>query len=256
VSRATQALIAASAVVLASGCGGTSHGRKVGTAVLLPDLVMRPPSELEPHVLFYGGRFHYRLAFASDVVNDGPGPLVVVGGRRSRATPLMAARQLVPHEAISRRVGMLRYIRGDHDHWHLTNFERFTLRLGRGRVRDDHKIGACLADGHRATEVQHAPRPAPALCGGKKPWLLRVRESMSSGWGDQYAPVLEGQWIDVTGLRQGRYWLVHEVNPKRRLRESRYGNDVAAVLFSLRWRMPGLTPAVRIVRRCSGAARC
>jgi Lysyl oxidase len=168
----------------------------------------------------------------------------------------MVARQLVLHDRISRRVGALRYIHGDHDHWHLTNFERFTLRLGPGRIRDDHKIGACLADGHRATEVQRAPRPAPALCGGKKPWLLGVRETMSSGWGDEYAPVLEGQWIDITGLPRGRYWLVHEVNPGRRLRESRYGNDVAAVLFSLRWRAPGIPPTVRIVKRCLAAARC
>jgi hypothetical protein len=104
--------------------------------------------------------------------------------------------------------------------------------------------------------VQRAPHPAPALCGGKKPWLLGVRETMSSGWGDEYAPVLEGQWIDITGLPRGRYWLVHEVNPGRRLRESRYENDVAAVLFSLRWRAPGIPPTVRIVKRCLAAARC
>ena len=73
-----------------------------------------------------------------------------------------------------------------------------------------------------------------------------VREGISPGYGDDYVPRLEGQWIDITDLRAGSYVLRHRVNVDRVLRESDYENNEASVPFELRWTKSG-TPRVAAV---------
>jgi hypothetical protein len=57
--------------------------------------------------------------------------------------------------------------------------------------------------------------------------------------GDVYKPNLEGQSLRLTGLRDGRYLLVHRVNVDRRLVESNYANNVVSMLLALRDEPPG-----------------
>ena len=63
-----------------------------------------------------------------------------------------------------------------------------------------------------------------------EPEARSVALGVSVGYGDDYRAYLEGQSIDVTGLRASRYQLVHRVNGNGRLRESRFSNNVASVL--------------------------
>jgi hypothetical protein len=46
-------------------------------------------------------------------------------------------------------------------------------------------------------------------------------------------PTLEGQYIDVTGVPPGDYWLVHWVNSDKEICESNYANNAAAVKIAL-----------------------
>lgn len=48
-------------------------------------------------------------------------------------------------------------------------------------------------------------------------------------WADGYGYFLDGQWIDVTGLRGGDYMLEHEANPSRVVQETDYLNNTAAI---------------------------
>lgn len=193
---------------------------------LLPDLVQRVP----PRVVRYDGR----LAFTSQVDNVGRGPLEIVA-RRSDG---MRADQVVSLEGGGRRVyrgvGRLRYVRSaDHQHWHLLGFERYELwRGGRLLVRD-HKTGFCLYD---RVSVTGMPRTEPHYlrdCGRNRPRVREVREGISVGHGDAYEPRLEGQSLDIRGLRSGVYTLVQRVNAGRVLREARYDNNVSRLRIRL-----------------------
>ena len=84
--------------------------------------------------------------------------------------------------------------------------------------------------------------------------MLGVTQGISVGFGDAYAANLEGQYLPLTGLRAGRYVLIHRVNADGRLREQRYDNNAASVLLSLRWRAG--VPRLRLLARCPGSARC
>jgi hypothetical protein len=63
-----------------------------------------------------------------------------------------------------------------------------------------------------------------------------VHEGISPGYGDDYVPTLEGQYVELDGVPAGRYRLVHRVNPTRALREADYSNNSASVLLDLAWR--------------------
>jgi hypothetical protein len=228
---------------------------------LLPDLDQETPTALEL------ARENHRwfLGFGSGVRNIGDGPLVIAGHRPGRAAATMVADQLVERPGTSPlrvpRVGRIRFVASsDHRHWHYIGFDRYELRRMGGRrvVRGGHKSGFCLGDRY-AVPAPLLPSASPnpvftSYCGLEQPWRMRVREGISVGYGDYYQPNLEGQNIELQGLPRGRYTLVHRVNADRRLRELRYDNDAASLVFSLRWRR-GL-PDVRVLARCEDSADC
>jgi hypothetical protein len=92
-------------------------------------------------------------------------------------------------------------------------------------------------------------------CGKGDPGLLEVREGISPGYGDDYVPRLEGQYVDITSVPAGRYVLVHRANPERSLEESYYGNNASSVLLDLR-RPAGEIPIVEVLAHCPQADRC
>lgn len=234
---------------------------------LLPDLDQALPRELNVKSV-EGRRGRFQLGFESAVDNVGRGPLEVVG-RRAAREQAMVATQLVHRQDGSRiprpNVGRIRYTRSaDHDHWHLLRFDRYELRRATdfSRVRADRKTGFCLGDRYETDPAQRLPaEPEQAAwtgsCGQGRPRLRRVREGISVGFGDNYPPHLEGQYLDVTGLSPGEYFLVHRVNADGRLLESDYGNNAAAVRIELRAPAGARgRPAIRVLRRCPDTDRC
>jgi Lysyl oxidase len=225
---------------------------------LLPDLTQELPADLV--VTHTGGV--YRLGFRSAAGNVGAGPLIIAGSRPDRSTDELVADQVIEQRGapkrVVRRVGRLRYVVSpDHRHWHLLGFERYELRRPGARVAlvRDRKTGFCLGD--RYPVAGGVPPAAPSYtsrCGLGEPARLSVTEGISVGYGDAYAANLEGQYLPLTGLRDGRYVLVHRVNTDRRLREQRYDNDAAALLLRLRWRHG--VPRLTVLRACPGSATC
>jgi hypothetical protein len=227
---------------------------------MLPDLDQEAPSRLTVT------RAHgeYRLGFRSAVRNLGAGPLVITGRRHDRALDTMIADQIVaqkgaPHRLV-RGVGRLRYVVSpDHRHWHLLGFERYELARPGGRALvGDRKTGFCLGDRYGVQGVTlraAAPRKRyTSRCGLGQPALLGIEQGISVGFGDAYAANLEGQYLALNGLRDGRYELIHRVNADRGLREQRYDNNAASALISLRWR-DGV-PRVDLLAVCPDTARC
>jgi hypothetical protein len=222
----------------------------------LPDLDQALPSAVSIETR----KARHVLVFASAVDNVGAGALVIEGSRENRAVGAMRIRQLVTQADGSTGVrslpGRLQYVRSEtHSHWHLLGFERYALRRASdGRLMaPDRKTGFCLGDRYR---IASPPAAAPSKavwvreCGRGRIRLLRLRQGISPGYGDDYVPALEGQLLDLRGVPDGRYLLVHRVNADRSIRESSYENNAASVLLELR----GQT--VEILARCPDSAAC
>lgn len=247
-----------------------AQGRPTGFAEALPDLDQETPTQLTIEADRSGRAVVYRLGFRSALRNIGDRPLILDGARPDTRTPYMTVQQIVERSDQSQRivpnVGRMAYVASpDHSHWHYLQFERYELqgyalrRAGANRALvTDRKTGFCLGDRYRVT-TRFIPRAAPAKvyrsrCGLYDTELLQLREGISVGYGDDYAAFLEGQDLPLSGLRNGRYVLVHRVNRDRSLHELSYANNAASVLLDLRWRKG--VPGVRVLRTCPNTDRC
>src|SRR5581483_5153931 len=86
-------------------------------------------------------------------------------------------------------------------------------------VAPDQKAGFCLGDRYTPNPDGTRNEPPPVSgpytsddCQPGNTAALSVLEGMSVGYGDDYSPQLEGQYIDVTGVAPGQYVVVHRVN--------------------------------------------
>ena len=242
-----------------AACGG--NGSAEGPRERLPDLDQTAPAAIS--VVEQGGR--ERLVFLSAVENAGTGPLLVSGSRPTTQQRSMGAAQLIRREdgsAVTRQLrAKIRFVVSEtHRHWHLLGFERYELRTPDGTtVGRDRKTGFCLGDRYDAHASSRLPGEPPRAvwtqeCGRGQRERLQIEEGLSPGFGDDYVPLLEGQYVDVTGLPAGRYVLVHRVNTDRDIREASYANNAASALVELR-REDGKA-TVRTLRTCPATATC
>lgn len=229
---------------------------------LLPDLDQRPPTDLA--VTKVDGRF--RLGFTSNVENVGEGALVI-HGRRPASVREMVATQLVERASGGAirftPVGELAYEpHAPHSHWHLEPFERYELHSLRqpGVVVRDRKSGFCLIDrwGRAARVVKKQRKPRfIGDCATGRPEATQVVQGSSPGYRDRYPAFFHGQDVEIQGLPEGRYVLVHRANPERLLREADYTDNEASALIELSWpRGRAQPPAVRVLRMCETGADC
>jgi hypothetical protein len=232
-----------------------------------------------------------RLRFTSSEENAGDGPLLLYGRRDNAQQATMSVRQAlrtaadgsIPpgYESAQRSTQAFAYYEPAmaHMHWHLMNFEHFSLVSPQGRtVVTDRKNGFCLGDrfavadagrlahvpGTTGTDAELAGRLRANNCRHHEPAALDVVEGISVGSGDDYKYDVDFQWLDITRVPPGTYDLVNTVNADRTLAETNYGNNSSAVSLTIEWPdgMPGpdqaLTkaPVVKFVRSCPGQARC
>ena len=174
----------------------------------LPDLRMARLASIQIQNRSNGDRW---LRFDTVIVNVGAGDFEARGSRPNTSTPNMTVTQRIYNSAggsRTRTTTAQMYYSGDgHDHWHLRNLERYTLRrLDNGaQVRTGNKEGFCFFDNYRFGSTQAADY-GPG-CANGQPRALSVMTGLSRGWGDRYNWNTVGQYIDVTGLANGGYEL-------------------------------------------------
>jgi hypothetical protein len=194
---------------------------------------------------------------------------VIDAYRTTIGDPRMVADQVVSlADGTSRRipgVGQLEYVVDPtHDHWHLLTFMAYELRRASGYklAKPDEKTGFCLGDRYASSRWPELPDAAAAPvhltnCGLGDRSLLGVVEGISVGYGDNYEPWRDGQWIDVTGLKAGRYVLVHRVNADGSLLEAPNGNNASSALVSLTWpKGTKRLPRVQVLATCPESEHC
>jgi hypothetical protein len=241
-SRAA-AMVLTVGLLFAAGCGGHTFtypqppppGPPVGKA-LMPDLSPAPP--LNVRMGTHGGRWY--LEFDSSMVNVGKGSFML---RATRTGNTWAVTQYIPYSTRGARpvplVAQLVWGGDGHNHWHIARIASTKLvRLDAnshpdpngGRV--DQKVGFCFYDLTRWTKnARQQPFYSRFRCGHHGDKVISM--GLSPGWEDTYPWTLPGQSIDVTGLHDGMYRLVAQVDPRGWFKEANRSNDVTWVDIKL-----------------------
>ncbi|HEY3002708.1 MAG TPA: lysyl oxidase family protein [Kribbellaceae bacterium] len=176
------------------------------------------------------------LHFAATVWNAGRSPLVLDGFRR-HGQSLMDAYQYF-YDDNGKQVGYaptgtLEWDpREGHEHWHFTDFASYRLLdAGKKQIMRSQKEAFCLAatDAIDYTVPNANWHPSNTdlhtACGGAG--SLSVREVLDIGSGDTYVQDLPGQSFDVTGLKNGLYYIQVIANPAKRLYEANTADNTA-----------------------------
>jgi hypothetical protein len=236
---------------------------------MLPDLDQQVPTNLSVKRTATPAGVREHLGFDSAAANVGDGDLRLLGYRRTATAPTMRVNQIVDRTQgdprVVRDVGVMSYVvHPDHKHWHLLGFERYELRrpgASGASLALDQKTGFCLGDRFAVPNAGALPgfSPTPLLadtCGLGQPNLTGIFAGISVGYADVYKAHIEGQYIDVTALPQGRYVLTHTVNTDGLLAESDLSNNASSVLFRLTRRHPNAVPRVQVLRTCPQSESC
>jgi hypothetical protein len=174
-----------------------------------------------------------QLIFSATTWNNGDGPLLLVTGETDAASSKQNVYQrihLSDGSFYDRLAGSFIW-HPLHNHFHLEDYAVYTLQpfdAPGASARTSSKTSFCIMDNTKIdTRLPGAPKKAVyAACGN-------VMQGMSIGWGDTYASNLAGQSIDVTGLPDGDYKLVIEVDPKNRLVELNDSDNSSCVLLRI-----------------------
>ncbi|WP_377017311.1 lysyl oxidase family protein [Arthrobacter sp. GCM10027362] len=195
---------------------------------------------LEAFHVAYEGK-HKVLRFGADVANGGDGPLDITGVRTSVMEPDLQVRQSILQAGGGQRTvktrAVMRYESVDgHDHFHVKDFERYRLRPEQGTSwRVSHKEGFCLRDDGNLGGMSSRYDDDEFTCGeDEEDEALEVRQGLTEGWVDVYDWYLEGQLIDLAGLRlPGNFCVEAEADPGRALVEKTRANNVTSTLVHL-----------------------
>ena len=185
------------------------------------------------------------LSFDTTSWNSGPGRLELIAGKvNNRAKKQKVYQRIYYSDGIS----YYDHLAGDfiwhkqHNHFHFEQYALYTLRLASmpdTSLRGSQKTTFCVMDTTLEDIYFNLPgtphNPVYSTCGN-------VKQGMSVGWGDTYGSYLAGQSIDVSGLSDGLYHLVIEIDPQKRLLELDDGDNTSCVLLDLRISTSTVTP--------------
>ncbi|HRE27995.1 MAG TPA: lysyl oxidase family protein, partial [Anaerolineales bacterium] len=199
----------------------------------LPDLRTLPPWDLSVERHSSTDRV---LRFANTVWNSGAGVMELYGASSGITQQTRVLQRVYASDGGARDhfVGTFVF-HPEHDHWHVADFATYQLwalsadgepeRL----LAVSEKLSYCMID----TDIV-----APALPGFPSARVYigcgRLRQGLSIGWGDTYEADLEGQTLDLGWAGDGIYSVVSISNPRGRLLESDYANNLGVTYFRLR----------------------
>jgi hypothetical protein len=123
----------------------------------------------------------------------------------------------------------------EHDHVHFDDFASYRLRAvtatgGVGAIiRTGTKVSFCLTDSDEYdVTLPGSPNNGSYFsCSGTK-------QGISVGWADVYSDSLADQWIDVTRVKSGKYFLEVAVDPHNRIVEENETNNVVRIPIVLK----------------------
>jgi hypothetical protein len=206
-----------------------------------------------------GGDDRLLLRFTSYIRNVGAGPLEVIGENPvAERISGSNVRQVLTHNHDTDGVvgpdksevalpgAELKYEESDgHDHWHFQRAARYSLwnEAKNQELDASQKVGFCFLDIQAGDPnyvgppdsfpINFTPDPQafpsstnnclasmPEFPTAEQPLKTKVDMGISRGWRDIYERTLPFQYIDVSTMAPGHYWLRSEVDPFNLLVES------------------------------------
>jgi Lysyl oxidase len=174
------------------------------------------------------------LRLSNTIVNQGKGALELRPGEvNSEGKQEVFQRIFNDDGTFTDRLAGTFIYHPEHAHTHFEDFAQYNLRSvtadnGVGDVvASGDKVSFCLLDVKKYTESIH---------GSARTQHYRTCElfqGISVGWADVYHSGLADQWIDITDVPDGQYWLESVVDPSNRIVESNDSNNVARILITL-----------------------
>ena len=221
------AVLAATAIVAGFEPGPTS----AALAQRLPDLRMARPLDLRITTSSSGRKL---LRMTTIIANIGQGPFALLATRPSTGSSTMTVQQRIWRSDNTTRFvptkGSARFAGDGHNHGHIRRVATYELVDSRARrLRRDAKVGFCFFDTGVYNSATPGFRPTKKFfasgCGGRS--SLRAYMGISVGWGDKYTSGLAYQWIDVTGVPGGTYWILVTADKENYYLESNEKNNCA-----------------------------
>lgn len=196
---------------------------------LLPDLITSSIPLLDrkiDHETMPGRKL---LRFANATPNIGRGRLELRGGDILPDGSQQVFQRIYYSNGtfISRLAGTFDY-HPEHNHIHFNEYAAYRLRKvtflrGVGRVvARSEKVSFCIRNSlpYNPRLPGFNPISEYSECEGDV-------QGIGVGWSDVYGKNLPGQWIDITNIPRGRYWIESVVDPFNRIKESNEYNNVA-----------------------------
>lgn len=169
-----------------------------------------------------------RLRFSSWTINRGTGPLELRGGAtHPDGTQDVYQRTYNSDGSYTERLAGIFAVVGGR--LRFTDSADYFLKevtandgVG-GIVAGNEKIAYCLVD---TQQVSNPPPGTPAnqVYGGAYPACGQIM-GISVGWYDLYSYTITNQWIILTGVSSGTYWLENKADPLNRMLESDETNN-------------------------------
>jgi hypothetical protein len=165
------------------------------------------------------------LRFSTASYNDGLGRLDLRGGEVNGQLQRVYQRVYrTDNTWYDREAGWFVYHSG-HGHIHFEDWTKFRLRQMSpgGNVGQVVNVGSktsfCIVEivAEDPTLPGHNELPAFDGCG--------QTQGLRPGWADVYGSTLEGQFIDLTGVPDGVYWLEGDIDPNNQVVESNEANN-------------------------------
>jgi hypothetical protein len=210
-------------------------------ADLLPDVVVDPSSLQHLRIDDTTLPGHRLLRLSTSTPNIGAGPLEIRGSTVVAPDQQQVLQRIYRSDGsfYDRLAGTFVY-HPSHQHTHFDGWAVYRLRS----LLADGSVGPIVAAGDKTSFclLDVVPYDLPVESGAASaapPYRYttcgQMVQGISPGWADVYDLELDGQWIDVSNLPDGPYWLEAEVDPEQRILELPEGesNNLARIRIRL-----------------------
>ncbi len=232
-------------LVAALSAVGAPTGDAQSAGALLPDLISDPPrpsffNELNTP----DGQTRLVITFDGYVHNIGEGALDLVGNPQETN----GMRQRVLNGDAWEDVGTptVKFETDDgHNHFHLMETIEYVLwnELQGTQTAIGSKVGFCLVDSEQLEPGydQAYSEELDNFCQQNNPEATSLRMGITTGWRDVYDATTTLQWVDVSNVAPGRYWIGAITDPNNEILESNEDNN--DLIFSDHtMSVPGFSP--------------
>lgn len=189
---------------------------------LLPDLVIDPAALAHTRIDTSTLPGHRLMRLSTSTPNIGAGALEIRGSTVVAPDQQQVLQRIYRDDgSFSDRLAGTFVYHPTHQHTHFGDWAVYRLRS----VLEDGTAGGVIAAGDKTSfclldvvpydpggDIPVVPPAAYTSCGA-------TIQGISPGWADVYDLELDDQWIDVTGLPDGPYWLEAEVDPANQIEE-------------------------------------